>query len=108
MEFPLAGEPYTGYPSFSAPDMIATYMADCGVDVFLVANNHIFDKGASGAQRTIEKYRELYATHGTMFLGVAEDSEEMEHGSLLMIGIRGMRLALLNFTYATNGGRRNG
>lgn len=108
MEFPLAGDPYTGYPSFSAPDTIASYMADCGVDVFLAANNHIFDKGASGAQRTIEKYRELYRTHGTMFLGIAEDSEEKTHNSPLMIGIKGMRLALLNFTYATNGGRRSG
>ena len=108
MEFPLAGEPYTGYPSFSAPDMIASYMADCGIDIFLAANNHIFDKGASGAERTIEKYRELYATHGTMFLGVAEDIDDMDHNLPLMIGIKGMRLALLNFTYATNGGRRNG
>ena len=108
MEFPLAGEPYTGYPSFSAPDMIASYMADCGVDVFLAANNHIFDKGGSGAQRTIDKYRELHETHGVMFLGIAEDSEEMAQNCPLMIGIKGMRLALLNFTYATNGGRRNG
>jgi poly-gamma-glutamate synthesis protein (capsule biosynthesis protein) len=108
MEFPLAGEPYTGYPSFSAPDMIATYLADCGIDVFLAANNHIYDKGGSGAQRTIEKYRELHSTHGVMFLGIAEDSEEIAHNCPLMIGIKGMRLALLNFTYATNGGRRNG
>ena len=35
MEFTMAGEPYTGYPAFSAPDEYAEYMADCGVDVFL-------------------------------------------------------------------------
>ena len=44
MEFTLAGEPYTGYPCFSAPDAYAQYMADCGVDIFLTANNHILDK----------------------------------------------------------------
>ena len=27
MEFTLAGEPYTGYPSFSAPDEYAEYLA---------------------------------------------------------------------------------
>ena len=45
MEFTLAGEPYSGYPAFSAPDGYAEYLADCGVDVFLMANNHILDKG---------------------------------------------------------------
>ena len=45
MEFTLAGEPHTGYPCFSAPDSYASYLADCGFDIFLTANNHIFDKG---------------------------------------------------------------
>ena len=30
MEFTLGGEPYTGYPAFSAPDLYAEYVADCG------------------------------------------------------------------------------
>ena len=29
MEFTLAGEPYSGYPCFSAPDSYACYLADC-------------------------------------------------------------------------------
>ena len=53
MEFALGGEPYTGYPAFSAPDEIASYAVDCGIDLFLTANNHIFDKGKSGAERTM-------------------------------------------------------
>ena len=55
MEFTLAGEPYTGYPEFSAPDEYATYAADCGVNVFLTANNHIMDKGRAGLERTLEE-----------------------------------------------------
>ena len=53
MEYTLAGQPYSGYPAFSAPDSYASYLAELGFDVFLAANNHIFDKGASGAERTI-------------------------------------------------------
>ena len=54
MEFCLAGEPYSGYPTFSAPDNYGEYMAQCGFDIFLAANNHIFDKGAAGAERSTE------------------------------------------------------
>ena len=53
MEFTLAGEPYSGYPAFSAPDEYARHMAKCGFDIFLCANNHIFDKGSKGAERTL-------------------------------------------------------
>ena len=73
MEFTLAGEPYTGYPAFSAPDSYAEYLADCGFDIFLCANNHIFDKGSQGASRTIEKYRELGISHGIKYCGLAAD-----------------------------------
>lgn len=59
MEFTLAGAPYSGYPAFSAPDAYADYVADCGVDVFLMANNHILDKGRTGLQRTMGKYRAM-------------------------------------------------
>ena len=63
MEFTLSGEPYTGYPSFSAPDSYVSYLADAGFDVFLCANNHIMDKGRRGLRRTIEIYNELVESH---------------------------------------------
>lgn len=102
MEFTLAGEPYTGYPCFSAPDALADYMADCGTDVFLAANNHIFDKGTAGALRTIEKYRELEQSKGIRFTGLAADEEENATNNPLMIRIKGINLALINCTYGTN------
>ena len=49
MEFTLAGEPYTGYPSFSAPDNYPDEAAVAGVNIFLTANNHILDKGRRGS-----------------------------------------------------------
>ncbi len=104
MEFTLAGQPYTGYPCFSAPDSFAAYLAECGFDVFLAANNHIFDKGTTGAERTIRKYRELSETHGIMFTGIAGDTEELLDNNPLMIRAKGISLALLNFTYGTNSG----
>lgn len=102
MEFTLAGEPYSGYPCFSAPDAFADYLADCGFDIFLAANNHIFDKGAKGAQRTIGIYRQLEADHGIRFTGLAGDENEYGKNNPLIIKAKGIKLALLNATYGTN------
>lgn len=108
MEFALGGEPYTGYPAFSAPDGIASYAADCGIDLFLTANNHIFDKGKSGAERTMEIYRSLNKEYGTLFTGLASDEDERSGNHPLLINAKGIRLAFVNFTYGTNGGKREG
>ena len=43
LETTLAGEPYTGYPSFSAPDEWLTAIKETGFDIILTANNHCLD-----------------------------------------------------------------
>ena len=104
MEFTLAGEPYTGYPCFSAPDSFAGTLAECGFDIFLAANNHIFDKGSAGAARTMEIYRRLGRTHGIRFTGIAENDEERKQNNPLIITKKGIRIAFINYTYGTNVG----
>lgn len=102
MEFTLGGEPYTGYPCFSAPDSFAEYMADCGFDVLLAANNHILDKGSEGAARTAGIYRSLETERGIRFTGLAESDEKRVDNYPLFIRRKGITLAMLNFTYGTN------
>lgn len=102
MEFTLAGEPYTGYPCFSAPDTIASYVAECGIDIFLAANNHIFDKGPKGTERTIDIYRRLQREKGIKFTGIAADEEELKENNPLIIRRKGISLAMINLTYGTN------
>lgn len=106
MEFTLAGEPYTGYPCFSAPDSFADHLADVGFDIFLAANNHIFDKGSKGAARTVEEYRRLEKERGIMFTGLAESQEARDRNTPLMVLRKGIRLAFINTTYGTNLGRQ--
>lgn len=101
-EFTLAGEPYSGYPTFSAPDSFAEYLADCGFDVFLAANNHIFDKGSEGAQRTLDKFRELGVSHGVSYCGLAIDQADRQKTHPLTINVKGMNISIVNFTYGTN------
>ena len=102
MEFTLAGKPYTGYPAFSAPDGYAGYAAECGVDVFLTANNHILDKGSKGLKRTLKVYEAMRDSCGIHYTGSALDSgSDKEINPLVIVG-RGIRIALVNFTYGTN------
>ena len=102
MEFTLSGEPYTGYPSFSAPDSFAEYLASCGIDVLLGANNHIFDKGCEGAQRTLKELEKLKDRYGVQICGLACDQEHRNSTNPLVIRKRNIRIALLNMTYGTN------
>ena len=102
MEFTLAGEPFSGYPAFSAPDAYASYMAECGIDVFLTANNHILDKGEKGLERTLGIYRKMEKDCGTRFTGSSGSEEEEKRIYPLMLNVGGFRLALINFTYGTN------
>lgn len=98
MEYTLAGKPYTGYPAFSAPEAYATYLAGLGIDVFLTANNHIFDKGAAGADRTIDEFRKL----GVSITGIAQDQQMYDQVFPLILECKGTSIALLNITYGTN------
>ena len=102
MEFTLGGQPYTGYPCFSAPDGYADYVADCGVDIFLTANNHILDKGKAGLERTLGIYARMERERGIRYTGTAQDAREDTLRNPLIVDVKGIRIALVNFTYGTN------
>ena len=102
IEFTLAGEPHSGYPAFSAPDDFAEHLAATGLDIFLCANNHIFDKGSKGAARTLERYKELNRTYGIRYTGLAESQDDMDKTLPLIVIRKGMRLSFINMTYGTN------
>ncbi len=100
MEFPLAGRPYSGYPCFSAPEDYALTAADCGIDVFLTANNHITDKGKAGLERTLRFYDRLHDSLGIFHTGCDSLSAP------LFVRANNIRLGIVNATYGTNSGIR--
>lgn len=102
MEFTLAGEPFTGYPSFSAPDSYAEYIADCGIDIFLTANNHILDKGRHGITRTLDRYGEMAHRKGIHVTGASLDEVRFMEDNPLIIHKKGLKIAFINMTYGTN------
>lgn len=104
MEFSLGGEPYTGYPAFSSPDGYAEYLAaECGIDVLLTANNHILDRGSKGLERTLNICSTLQRKYGVRTSGSGRDEKEFQENNPLILFKKGIKIALINFTYGTNG-----
>ena len=99
LEVTLAGPPYTGYPRFSSPQSLACALKDAGFDVLFVANNHILDREKKGMERTLDVLDSI----GMMHTGAFRDSTEWKKKNPLIIEKNNFRLALLNYTYSTNG-----
>ena len=99
LEVPLAGRPYSGYPQFSAPDALAEAARDAGFDIMTTANNHCMDRGKKGLERTLRALDTLGIPH----LGTYRDRNQRDVEHPLIVDCRGIRLALLTYTYGTNG-----
>jgi poly-gamma-glutamate synthesis protein (capsule biosynthesis protein) len=99
LELTLAGPPYTGYPQFGSPDALGTTLKDMGFDVLVTANNHCVDRGRKGLERTIMMLDSFKIAHTGTFV----DSLARVNKSPLIVEKNGFKLAILNYTYGTNG-----
>lgn len=99
LEVTLAGWPYAGYPQFSSPDELAVALKNAGVDIMVTANNHSCDRRKQGLERTIRVLDSLEIGHTGTFIDSASRAREYP----MIIEKNGFRIALLNYTYATNG-----
>jgi poly-gamma-glutamate capsule biosynthesis protein CapA/YwtB (metallophosphatase superfamily) len=98
-ETTLGGEPYKGYPQFSAPDNYAKHLYETGFDLFCLANNHAVDRYNRGVIRTIHALDSLGITHTGTFL----NAQQRDTAYPLLLRVKGLRIAVLNATYGTNG-----
>jgi poly-gamma-glutamate capsule biosynthesis protein CapA/YwtB (metallophosphatase superfamily) len=99
LEVTLAGPPYKGYPQFSSPDSVAIEAFKAGFNVFLTANNHSLDRGAKGFERTLKVLDSIKAYRTGTFYNEEKRNEEYP----LIIDKNNIKVALLNYTYGTNG-----
>ena len=99
LETTIGKSGYSGYPSFCAPDSFLHAIKDAGFKVLLFANNHCMDKGKRGALHTLDMLDSLKITH----CGVYRNEKERAERYPLIIEEKGMRVAILNYTYSTNG-----
>ncbi len=99
-EVTLSGKPYKGYPKFSSPDDLAYDIKKAGINYLVTANNHVYDYGIKGFVRTLN----ILDSAGIIHTGTFRSAEDKKKNQPMIIEKNGMRVALLNYTYAVNGG----
>jgi poly-gamma-glutamate capsule biosynthesis protein CapA/YwtB (metallophosphatase superfamily) len=96
-ETPIGAGARSGYPLFNAPAALAPAIRWTGWDACSTASNHSVDRGSYGIAATL---RTLHAA-GVRTTGTARSPREARR--ILILRARGIRLALLSYTYGTNG-----
>lgn len=95
---------YSGYPCFNSPTEIGDAEIKAGFDVILHANNHITDfDNWEHKMKGIEHTLEYWDTHPEVTVLGVNHSEE-EYNTVKIVEIKGIKFALLNYTYGTNYG----
>jgi CubicO group peptidase (beta-lactamase class C family) len=90
---------WSGYPMFRSPKSMAEAVKNAGIDVVVLANNHTFDGSRKGVIRTQAVFDSLSVRH----TGVFADSAQAAVRHPLRLTAGGLKIALLNYTYSTNG-----
>lgn len=89
----------TGYPSFNAPFELGDSLVNAGFDVALHATNHALDKGKKGLLACMDFWKNSYPDIAV--LGIHDSREDQEE--IYIYEQNGIRVAVLNYTYGTNG-----
>lgn len=92
-------ENYSGYPCFRSPIALAEALHKAGIDVAVMANNHCCDGGTIGIRTTAE----VLDSCGILRTGVFTDNHDRTMRHPLLLTRRNIPIALLNYSYSTNG-----
>ncbi len=89
----------SGYPCFNAPYALGDDLVDAGFDVICHATNHALDKGKKGLLNCVDFWQTNYPE--IEVLGIHESQESQDQ--ILYIQQNDITVAILNYTYGTNG-----
>ncbi|MBQ7768957.1 MAG: CapA family protein [Oscillospiraceae bacterium] len=105
LETPLAGEEATysqNHVCFNAPDEYVDAIMDAGIKLVSTVNNHSFDRGYAGMERTIKVLDEKGLPHTGTYLPGTERQEAYYFEQ------DGTKFAVIAYTYGTNYGGSGG
>jgi poly-gamma-glutamate capsule biosynthesis protein CapA/YwtB (metallophosphatase superfamily) len=88
---------YAGYPNFNTPDSYIAALKYAGLDMLATSNNHSMDTGEKGLLRTLD----VIDQNGLARTGTYRTQKDRD--SVRIVDLKGMRIAILNYTYGTNG-----
>ena len=89
----------SGYPRFNGAYEVGDALANSGFDVILHATNHALDKGEEGLRNCLSFWNSKYPKIAVA--GIHGSWEEQNQ--ITIVENQGIRLAVLNYTYSTNG-----
>ena len=89
----------SGYPCFNAPYELGDSLVKAGFDVVCHGTNHALDKGKAGVLNCISFWNNNYP--GIAVLGINETEKEQD--DIYIYEQDGIKVAVLNYTYGTNG-----
>ena len=88
---------YAGFPFFNTPDVFTENLSnDLEIDLLTLANNHIFDRGSSGARRTTQ----VLDSADLAWIGLGLD--DIPSNDAIVLENNGIRAAFINHTYGSN------
>ena len=88
---------YSGYPLFNTPDSLIDVLSDdLKIDLLTLANNHIFDRGAGGARRTVE------ALNSADIKWVGLGIDDVVSNDAILLENEGIKAAFINHSYGSN------
>ena len=90
--------PLNGYPLFNAPEAVVPAIKDAGYQVMDLAHNHILDSGLEGVFTTAQAFEK----EGITPIGVYPH-ESRSQAPLLIKEVKGIKIALLAYSYGYNG-----
>lgn len=99
-ETPMVDNPnlYHDYPRFGTPLAVGEAIVNAGFDVVTCATNHALDQGNYGINTT----KNFFLEHNITCLGIQTENES-EYIPYEILEKNGIKFALLNYTYGTNG-----
>ena len=92
----------SGYPCFNSPTQLGDSLVTAGFNVILHATNHSLDKSITGIDNTLNFWKENYPD--LPILGIHDETfTDYETQDIYVYEQDGLRIAILNYTYGTNG-----
>ena len=88
----------TGYPTFNGPYELGDALVNAGFDVVLHSNNHALDRGKQGIYNCLNFWKK-YPKIKTVGINTSETQKK----KLCIYEKNGIKVAILNYTYGTNG-----
>lgn len=87
----------SGYPNFNAPQELGDYLVAAGFNTVLHATNHTLDRNTTGVLNTINFWETKHPDVNV--LGISNNPDT----PICVADYKGIKVAMLNYTYSFNG-----